>query len=131
MNKPYNMKSDMWSLGVILYEMLSLKHPFDATSTEGLLNKIVKNQPAPLSKNYSIELRTVVDSLLSKQPAKRPNVNALLRLPFMQQYVHAAQKANYISTQQMEEEFSHTIIHSDASARGPAAAAAAIVAAVQ
>lgn len=113
MNKPYNSKSDLWSLGVVLYEMMSLRHPFDATSMEGLLNKIVKSQPPPLPKQYSIELRTVVDSLLSKQPAKRPTVNSLLRLPFLAAYVQ-----RLLSPAQMADEFSHTVLHSDASARG-------------
>ena len=30
MNKPYDSKNDMWALGVVLYEMCTLKHPFDA-----------------------------------------------------------------------------------------------------
>ena len=107
---------------VVLYELMSLKHPFDATSMEGLLNKIVKSQPPPLPKHYSIELRTVVDSLLSKQPAKRPNVNALLKLPFLAAYVSRAS----LSQEQLADEFSHTVIHSDASARGAGGGALAM-----
>jgi NIMA (never in mitosis gene a)-related kinase len=28
--QPYNHKSDVWALGVVLYELCTLKHPFDA-----------------------------------------------------------------------------------------------------
>lgn len=41
-NKPYTGKSDIWSLGVILYELCMLKPPFDADSLHFLALKIVR-----------------------------------------------------------------------------------------
>ena len=40
--KPYAMASDIWSIGVILYELCSLKPPFNAESLHFLALKIVK-----------------------------------------------------------------------------------------
>jgi len=49
-NRPYNFKTDIWSLGVILYEMCTLKPPFDANNLPSLAMKIIggKYRPIPV-----------------------------------------------------------------------------------
>jgi len=43
-NKPYNFKADIWSLGILLYEMTCLKPPFDANNFPLLVLKIIKGE---------------------------------------------------------------------------------------
>jgi serine/threonine protein kinase len=43
--KPYTHKSDIWSLGVILFELCSLQKPFISDTMEGLKTKIVNEKP--------------------------------------------------------------------------------------
>jgi NIMA (never in mitosis gene a)-related kinase len=55
--KAYNNKSDMWSLGIVLYEMCTLKCPFDASNLNGLVLKIIRGVYAPLPGQFSGALR--------------------------------------------------------------------------
>jgi NIMA (never in mitosis gene a)-related kinase len=76
--KPYNLSSDIWSLGIILYEMCALKPPFNANSLSELGQKIVKCAYPPIPAHYSKELKQLVSQLLVFEPAKRPNINQVL-----------------------------------------------------
>jgi NIMA (never in mitosis gene a)-related kinase len=59
-SKPYNFKSDMWSLGVVLYELCGLKPPFDAPSLHFLAMKIVRGAYNPLPSCFSSEMKSLI-----------------------------------------------------------------------
>jgi NIMA (never in mitosis gene a)-related kinase 1/4/5 len=52
-NRPYSFKTDIWSLGTLLYEMCALQPPFKANNLQFLALKIVQGAPPPLPKMYS------------------------------------------------------------------------------
>jgi NIMA (never in mitosis gene a)-related kinase len=104
--KLYNSKTDIWSLGCILYELCTLKHPFDAPNMNGLLASIIRGKYQPISSSYSKELKTLLTRMLSKEPASRPSVNQILGMPFIK-----AKLSSYLDEQQLKYEMSHTILH--------------------
>ena len=64
-------RSDLWSLGAILYELLSGQKAFPATSIMELSLMIAMDPPAPLPEHISPKLREVVMRCLAKEPEDR------------------------------------------------------------
>ncbi len=77
-NLPYSFKSDVWSMGILVYEMCALKMPFDGLSIADLSLKIIKGIYTPIPNNFSKELKMLVNSLLNVDPTKRPSINDIL-----------------------------------------------------
>lgn len=50
--QPYNYKSDMWSMGVVIYETMNLSRPFEASNIASLVTRIVSQPHKPLDKMY-------------------------------------------------------------------------------
>lgn len=84
---PYNSKSDVWSLGCILYEMLSLSHAFDAFSMRGLVLKIIQGTFAPPPNSYSQNIQSLLKALLQTDPEARPTVEQVLGHPALAEEV--------------------------------------------
>ncbi|NWU75482.1 NEK3 kinase, partial [Onychorhynchus coronatus] len=75
---PYNNKSDIWSLGCILYELCTLKHPFQANSWKHLILKICKGSYSPLPSCYSYELHYLIKQMFKRNPQDRPSASTIL-----------------------------------------------------
>lgn len=84
-NQRYSKKADVWSLGVLVYEILALKRPFNATNMKSLMNKVLTGEYPPLPEKYSQELKDVVKFLLVVDPNKRPSIADVFDLPYMKQ----------------------------------------------
>jgi NIMA (never in mitosis gene a)-related kinase len=82
--KPYNEKSDVWSLGCLLYEMCALKHPFESRNQAGLMMKIIQGRYEPLPNIYSKELTEIVTLCLQKDYRRRPSIHDILALSSVQ-----------------------------------------------
>ncbi|KAL4434036.1 hypothetical protein ABPG75_000477 [Micractinium tetrahymenae] len=78
--KPYDAKSDIWALGVVLYECATRRHPFDAQSQPSLIMKILRGRYEPVL-GLSTDLTAIINRCLSQAAARRPSAERLLSLP--------------------------------------------------
>ncbi|XP_072173029.1 serine/threonine-protein kinase Nek8-like [Diadema setosum] len=81
--KPYNQKSDMWAVGCVLYELLTLKRAFEANNLPALVMKIMRGSVAPISDRYSDQLKRLLLRMLHLDPDKRPTINQVMAEPII------------------------------------------------
>ncbi|CAH0474562.1 unnamed protein product [Peronospora belbahrii] len=82
-SKPYSYASDVWSLGCVLYEILALRHAFDAPNILTLILKIVQQDCAQVPPFYDKEVSNLLRKLLDKDPEKRPTMDEIFAMPYI------------------------------------------------
>lgn len=76
---PYTFSADIWALGVVLYELMMLRFPFQASTMPALAMRISRGNYKAADRRFSYELRAMVKHLLHRNPSSRPTASRLLR----------------------------------------------------
>ncbi len=74
MQKPYDGRADLFSMGLVCYEMLGGKQPFETDSMAGTLASVLHTEPPPIEQinpKVSSSVSAVVQTMLAKDPAQR------------------------------------------------------------
>ncbi|XP_050827443.1 serine/threonine-protein kinase Nek11 isoform X2 [Serinus canaria] len=87
----YNTKSDIWSLGCILYEMCCMNHAFTGQNFLSVVLKIVEGETPSLPDTYPSKLNAVLCSMLSKNPSLRPAAAEILKSPYIDEQLQKIQ----------------------------------------
>mmetsp|Transcript_27985 Transcript_27985/g.64592 ORF Transcript_27985/g.64592 Transcript_27985/m.64592 type:complete len:698 (+) Transcript_27985:98-2191(+) len=75
--KPYSDTTDVWSLGVVLYEVIALQPPFNGRSLQDVVNTVLQGRYSPLPSSRPAEFAHLVQDMLTKEPHRRPKIGAV------------------------------------------------------
>ena len=103
-NKPYDAKCDIWALGVLLYELMTFKMPFNAVSLPLLSIKINRGVYKPPPSSYSHDIRNLLKKCLTVDPDKRPSINEILKLPLIRNRIN-----NFLKEVQYDQDLHSTM----------------------
>ena len=81
--KPYDSKSDVWSLGCVMYEMITLRPPFQAKSMEELYKKVMTGNYPRIPSKYSEDLSDAIKLMIQVEAGARPSCEELLKMPMI------------------------------------------------
>ncbi len=95
--RPYDYRTDIWSLGCVIYEACALCPPFRAGDLEGLQRRVTQGVAPALPMVFSHDLQTLVNALLAVDPARRPSCDVILRSPCVLRRKAARQSPNIMS----------------------------------
>ena len=88
MKKKYNSKSDIWSLGCVLFECMFLKHAFEGNNIGELIKNILSGNINRMdTKTFSNDAKNLIKDILITNPKKRPDVNQILSKKILQKYI--------------------------------------------
>jgi len=105
-DKPYDIKSDIWSLGWVLYEAATLKPPFRAEDMQSLYKVVLKGVYPRISNKYSEDLHNVIEALIQLKPKNRPTWKEILEF----EPIALRDKGKYIQTEEEEDQNDQNIL---------------------
>lgn len=79
----YTLRSDIWAVGCIMYELCAKEPPFNARTHIQLVQKIREGKVEPLPDCYSPELKNIIGNCLRVNPDNRPDTASLINLPII------------------------------------------------
>ena len=77
-DQPCSKSSDIWALGVILYELCCLNYPFQATQLDELEEKILNHKIEKTRQGLGTDLVSIINKMLKRDAKDRPTIEEII-----------------------------------------------------
>ena len=91
-DNPYSYKSDLWSIGCVIYELCALRPPFQGKDLDELYENVCKGKPERINKMYSDDLWRMILMLLQVDVNKRVDCNQFLNNELIKRKIEEIKK---------------------------------------
>ena len=91
----YDSRTDIWSLGCIIFQICNQDVPFNAQSEARLIEKIKKTKHRAINENISAEIRQVYEICMNKDNQTRPNASDILNLEIIKKWAKELRFMNH------------------------------------
>eukprot|EP01059_Diplonema_ambulator_P001515 TRINITY_DN11288_c0_g1_i2.p1 TRINITY_DN11288_c0_g1~~TRINITY_DN11288_c0_g1_i2.p1 ORF type:complete len:409 (+),score=87.27 TRINITY_DN11288_c0_g1_i2:98-1228(+) len=81
----YNKQAEIWSMGIVLYELLALKKPFYSSNMSDLRQLVMTQPHPPVPPHFSQEIKDICNAMLEKSPSKRVTLSTIMASKYIQQ----------------------------------------------
>lgn len=90
----YGPKTDIWSLGCVMYEIATFRRPFEAPDVQKLFDVVLNKDYAPFPDYVDSNIKLLISQMLNKDPVKRPTVWDLANNPILHDIIFKFIKEN-------------------------------------
>ena len=116
-DEPYSYKSDLWSIGCVIYELCELHPPFKGKDLDELFEDVCKGTPQRINKIYSNDLWNMIMMLLQVDVEKRVDCYMFLKSKLIRQKIQEMKNNPHIyklqginlGTDDIQQDLLHTI----------------------
>ena len=77
----YTKSADIWSLGLLLFELASLRFPFTSSDHGVIISEIKQGKHIQLPKGFSPRIKAIINRMLKSDPKERTTIDGLLADP--------------------------------------------------
>jgi serine/threonine protein kinase len=95
-------KSVVWSLGILLYYLATLKAPYEDSNKFAMLEKMDKGEREELPEGFSEPVRELLGQILQKDQSKRPSIDDIIHKPIIQDQIRRIIEEFSVDEQMME-----------------------------